>query len=174
MSPTSWVRPVLIALLCGLLSPPGPVLAVPMLNDPNGYEGFAWGAPLADSGRLTQVDSGFATKGYELKQKPPKFGEVLVDSLRFFTVHGKFGRVVVHYHGDAVHAQIMRYLQDTFGPIDRTPGQVASHLNQQYTWRGPESEINLTYDAVTQRANLFLESRTLAPRFNEFHTDSSE
>jgi hypothetical protein len=47
-------------------------------------------------------------------------------------------------------------------------------LNQQYTWRGTDTEINLTYHANTERGYIFIDSRTLAPRFNDRITDSAE
>ena len=47
-------------------------------------------------------------------------------------------------------------------------------LNQQYNWRGTETEINLTYQAGTERGYIFIDSRTLAPRFNDDITDSAE
>jgi len=65
-------------------------------------------------------------------------------------------------------------MEQRYGPLQRIPGQMMRGLNQQYTWRGTESEINLTYHASTERGFIFLESRTLAPRFNDQIGDSAE
>ena len=51
--------------------------------------------------------------------------------------------------------------------IDRSPGAASRGLDQQYNWRGPETEVNLTYGEAKQQGYLFIESRLLAPRFNE-------
>ena len=51
---------------------------------------------------------------------------------------------------------------------------MARGLNQQYNWRGSDTEINLTYQAGTERGYIFIDSRTLAPRFNDYITDSAE
>jgi hypothetical protein len=47
-------------------------------------------------------------------------------------------------------------------------------LNQQYNWRGGETEINLTYEANLDRGFIFIESRSLSPRFHDQITDSAE
>jgi hypothetical protein len=68
----------------------------------------------------------------------------------------------------------MTYLERQFGPIERIPGQMMRGLNQQYNWRGSDSEINVTYQANTERGFMFLDSRTLAPRFNDHIADSAD
>ena len=141
--------------------------AGPMTADPNGFYGFQWGALLADVQDLIKVESGEHIQKYELKQGPPKVGDAVVDSLRFVTFDGQFARVTIHYHGAQTHNTIMVHLESVFGPIDRTPGAMMRGLGQQFTWRGPQSEINLTYDGTQERGYIFIENRTLAPRFND-------
>jgi hypothetical protein len=38
-------------------------------------------------------------------------------------------------------------------------------LNQQFTWRNQNTEVNLSYRSYQDRGTVFIESRTLAPRF---------
>jgi hypothetical protein len=90
------------------------------------------------------------------------------------SIEGQFARVTIRYKGEDVHRKILAYLEEEYGPIERIPGQMMRGLNQQYTWRGDESELNLTYQASTERGFIFLDSRTLAPRFNDYITDSAE
>ena len=66
------------------------------------------------------------------------------------------------------------YLEQQFGSLERVPGQMMRGLNQQYTWRGTDTEITMTYHANTGRGFVFIDSRTLAPRFNDHITDSAE
>jgi hypothetical protein len=41
-------------------------------------------------------------------------------------------------------------------------------LNQQFNWRGPNTEANLTYQENVERGFVSIESRNLSPRFNDF------
>ena len=63
------------------------------------------------------------------------------------------------------HEQVVAYLQSRFGPIERMPGSMMRGLSQTYTWRGPETQINLTYQGMGARGFIFIESRTFAARF---------
>jgi len=81
---------------------------------------------------------------------------------------------MIRYQGDHVHRQVLRFLESRFGRLERVPGQMARGLTQQYNWRGTDTEINLTYQAGTERGYIFIDSRTLAPRFNDYITDSAE
>jgi hypothetical protein len=46
-------------------------------------------------------------------------------------------------------------------------------LNQQFTLRSDETEVRLTYQSFQERGNVFIESRTLSPRFNDVLADSA-
>src|SRR6476659_1373508 len=102
------------------------------------------GIPYAAAGTMVNdpMDSGDRIKRYERKDTAPALGDFTVDALHFFTIDGKFARVSVRYHSKSVHDQVLKYLQAQFGPIDRTPGQMARGLNQQFNWRGEDTEIN--------------------------------
>ncbi|MDC8446888.1 MAG: hypothetical protein LV473_00875 [Nitrospira sp.] len=102
-----------------------------------------------------------------MKRGPLKLGEATVDSLRFVTFDEQFARVTIHYRGNQTHNQILTHLQSLFGPIERIPGSMMRGLNQQFTWRGPNTEVNLTYQENMTRGFVSIESRTLAPRFND-------
>lgn len=146
---------------------PSSVLGGVMVNDPNGFYGIIWEAQLADVPDLIQVEAGVHIQAYELKHGLPKVGDAAVESLQFVAFDGQFARVTIHYQGSQTHNQILAHLQSLFGPIERTPGSMIRGLNQQFTWRGPLTEVNLTYDGVQERGAIFIESRTLAPRFND-------
>lgn len=165
MSTDLWARPLLFAALIGALSQPGPVLAVSMVNDPRGFGGIAWGGPFPASDAYVLAEEGPRIKGYELKQGPPPLGEARMESMRFLTVNGKFGRVVARYQGKETHAKVLAYLEATYGPLDRTPGQFSHGVAQLLNWRGPDTEINLTYDFQRERGLIFFESQTLMVDF---------
>ncbi len=169
-----WTGRILWSLILVLAGPSLEIGAVELRDDPNGYRGFVWGDSLAGHPELKQTFASDRLGEYQFKDEPPRFETIPVSSLKLATVEGQFARVIVRYQGEAVHKQMLAYLEQRFGPLDKTPGQMVRGLNQQYNWRGPESEINLTYEGQSERGFVFLDSRTLAPRFNDGITDSSE
>lgn len=158
---------VMMLLCCAELLIVPAASAVNMVNDPQGFQNIPWGAALADSPDVTQIESTTRIKQFDLKQKPPRLGDITVESLRLVSIDGKFARVVVRYRGLATHQSIMKYLQSQFGPLDLTPGQIARGLLQQFTWSGPESDVNLTYDVHRDRGLIFIENRTLVQKLDE-------
>jgi hypothetical protein len=159
-------------LLC--LSPPFLAHAVPMVDDPNGFQSLAWGVALASRPDLEVARAGPHVNEYRLREGSPSYAGVPVESLRLVSVDEQFARVTIHYQGEDRHKRILTYLEHQFGSIERIPGQMMRGLNQQYTWRGTDTEINVTYHANTERGFIFIDSRTLAPLFNDHMSDSAE
>lgn len=142
-------------------------LAVPMVNDPKGFQGITWGAALSDNPALALVDEGSRIREYAFKKNAPMFGKATVDAVKLLTIEGKFARVTIRYQGNENHEHLLDYLEATYGPLDRTPGQTMAGANQTFNWQGPETHINLNYQAHGERGFLFIESRRLAPKFTE-------
>lgn len=159
-------------LVC--LNRPSPAHAVTMMNDPNGFQAMAWGIALTTRPELEIARAGPHVNEYELKDSTPSYAGVPVERLRFLSVNEQFARVTIHYKGADRHKHILAYLEQQFGPLERVPGQMMRGLNQQYTWRGTDTEITMTYHANTERGFVFIDSRSLAPRFNDHITDSAE
>ncbi|MBI5410822.1 MAG: hypothetical protein HZA21_02405 [Nitrospirae bacterium] len=169
--------PFLLTLLLALgwtFTPINPPLtsAGDIVNDPKGFHGIQWGASLANVPGLTLVQSLERVDEYEIKEAPLQLGDAKADSVRFFTIDGGFGRVTIRYRGKKTHDSVLAYLQSQFGPADRTPGSMMRGLNQQFNWRGADTEVNLTYEAKQERGHLFIESRTLSPRFSDALADT--
>ena len=148
--------------------------AGPMVNDPNGFQNLSWGVALTMRPDLVVTRADPHVIEYQFRDGQPLFAGIPVESLRFLSVDGQFARVTIRYQGDDRHKQILTYLEQQFGSLERAPGQMMRGLNQQYNWRGTDTEINLTYHANTERGFIFIDSRTLAPRFNDLITDSAE
>ena len=167
----------LILIVLGLtlfLLRPCPTDAVSMTNDPKGFQNIAWGAALQVRTDLEPTRKGANFTEYQFKNTPPSFANIPVESLRLSTVDDQFARVTIRYQGEETHKRILAYLEREFGKTEHLPGQMLRGLNQQYNWRGIESESNLTYQASTERGFVFLDSRTLAPRFNDLLADTAE
>ncbi len=111
---------------------------------------------------------------YLHKAEPSSFAGTQMTRVLYVSIDDQFARVIIQYQGDHVHRQVLGFLENRFGRLERVPGQMARGLTQQYNWRGPDTEINLTYQAGTEHGYVFIDSRTLAPRFNDYLTDSAE
>jgi len=135
--------------------------AVPMQNDPNGFEGIPWGATFSETDTFVKVEDTGRSQTYELRTGAPLLGTVKVDSMRFVTSEGKFARVTVRYQGKATHDQILAYLQSLYGPLDRTPGQFTGGPVKFFSWTGFETDVNLRYETGTDRGIIFFESQEL-------------
>lgn len=157
----------LLILLWGSSVPVSSSLAVSMVHDPNGFEGIRWGSAFSESADFVVVENGKRIKGYELKQGPLALGLAKVDSMRFFTLDGRFARVVIRYHDRLTHDRIVAYFQSMFGPLDKTPGQITKGPVQQLYWLGEETEIVVTYRRRTDRGIIFIEHSPTALKFSE-------
>lgn len=160
---------ILITVL-GVLALVGPILpasAVPIENDPNGFETIPWGSILGEMDAFTKIDEAGRLQSYELSRKTPVLGATPVDSMRFTTFEKKLGRVTVRYTGQASHAKILSYLESTYGPLDRTPGQIAAGPIRVYTWHGMYTDVTLRFESGLERGIIFFESRTLPEKLKD-------
>lgn len=151
----------LICALFLLILQSSMAFAVPMQNDPNGFEGIPWGAAFSETDTFVKVEDTGRSQTYELKTGTPSLGPVKVDSMRYLTVGGKLARVTVRYRGKATHDQILTYLQSLYGSLDRTPGQIAGDSVKVFSWTGFETDVNLRYETGTDRGIIFFESQEL-------------
>jgi hypothetical protein len=150
-----------VLLLCST------VLAVPMTEDPNGFEGIPWGATLSESETFGKVEDAGRFKTYELKAGSPTLGPAKVESMKFITIDDKFARVTVRYQGKEAHEKILAWLQTRFGPLDRTPGQFSVGPVKFYAWQGFETEVTMRYEAQMDRGIIFFESQVLRNKVSE-------
>jgi hypothetical protein len=165
-----WPLAALFTIMIGVVV----AWAVPMTNDPKGFHDIPWGTVLSSRQDLETIRSSSHIVEYLRKEGVSSFAGAEMSSIRYVSLDDQFARVVIRYEGEQVHKQVLNHLEGRFGQLDRIPGQMARGLTQQYNWRGTDTEINLTYQAGTERGYIFIDSRTLAPRFNDDITDSAE
>jgi len=165
---------LLTLFILGLVLPPDSSSAVPMKNDPKGFQDIPWGSPLTTRRDLEVIRSGTHVTEYRMRDGVTTFAGADMTSILYLSFDDQFARVTIRYQGQSAHQQVLEFLENRYGVIQRIPGQMARGLNQQYMWRGPETEINVTYQAGTERGYIFIDSRTLAPRFNDEIGDSAE
>jgi hypothetical protein len=144
-----------------------PASAVPLINDPNGFEGIPWGTLLAEMEHFVCVEDAGRLQTYEHTNQAPAIGTAPVDSLRFTTFEKKLGRVTVRYSGKETHERILTYLQTKYGPLDRTPGQITVGPVKVYAWHGFHTEVALRFETETDRGIIFFESLTLPEKLSD-------
>ena len=164
----SLARPIIFFFL--ILTFPTLLFAVPMTQDPGGFLDLPWKISLDGRKGVSPPEGTGRVKSYQYKLEPMSIGAVPVTSIRLVTIDGKFARAVVRYEGNKTHHDFLVKLQRWFGPLDRTPGQLGAGtelLQQQFTWRGEETEINVMYDADMEQGVMYVDCRALAPEFNQ-------
>jgi hypothetical protein len=152
---------LLTAVIFCALHAATPALAVPLINDPNGFEDILWGTPLGEMEQFGHVENAGRLEIYEQTKRAPALGTIPVDSIQFTTFEKKFGRVTVRYSGSETHERILTYLQSKYGPLDRTPGQITVGPVKVYVWHGFHTEVALRFETGTDRGIIFFESLTL-------------
>jgi len=170
----SWICRISLSCLFFLLILQNTLaFGVPMQNDPNGFEGIPWGATFSETDSFVKVEDAGRSQTYELKTGTPSLGPVKIDSMRFVTSEGKFARVTVRYQGKVTHDQILVYLQSLYGPLDRTPGQIASGSVKFFSWTGFETDVKLRYEIGTDRGIIFFESQQLRRKMIDSNSDTA-
>ncbi len=164
---------IVLGIVLVLLLPVVPALAVPMENDPNGFEGIPWGAAFTESDQFVKIEDAGRVQTFELTSTPRTLGPATVESMKFNTIDGKFARVMVRYTGKETHDRLLHYLQQQFGPIDQTPGQIAGGAVRFFNWQGPDSAIILRYDLRTSQGVIFFESEAFRVKLNEGNSPST-
>ncbi|GKS57134.1 hypothetical protein YTPLAS18_06610 [Nitrospira sp.] len=157
----------LLAGLTALLLSSIPAGAVPIEHDTRDFEGIPWGATFKESETFHKVEDTGRLKAYELIGITPALGTVPVDSMRFYTAKDRFARVAVRYRSKTVHDAIMKYLENRYGELDRTPGQIAMGSVRFHNWHGEETDVTLRYKIHDEEGVIFFESQVWAPQLNE-------
>lgn len=156
----------IVTLFC-LLGWTSSGLAVPLVNDPNGFESLSWGTIWSESEQFVKIDETGRLRTYEPQGCLLMLGPTVVDSLWFTTFEDKFGRATVRYSGIGTHEEIMRYLQSKYGPVDQTPGQIAVGPVKVHVWRGVHTEVTVRFESKLERGITFFESRTLPEKLTD-------
>lgn len=151
-----------------------PALSATLIEqDPKGFFGSLWGKSLKNRSDLKEIDSVNTLHIYTNKIGIPQVEGITMESVKLYSLDGKYARALFYYEGEAIHKSLLNYLETRFGKIDNPYGSMMRGLSQQYTWRGPETEITLTYHGFRERGFLAAESRIYAPLFLDAISDNS-
>ena len=149
---------------------PGLLIAATPASQP-GFQGIPWGSPLAELPQLVLVEPDERVDIYAYKEGPPSYANGTVDYIKLYTIDDQFARVMIRYQSEATHNRIKQALESKFGKIQHNRGSMIRGLNQEYSWRLEETEINLSYRGLGERGLLMIQSRVLAPRFLDLLSD---
>ena len=149
------------------------ISGIPIDQDPNGFFGITWGNPLTNRQDLKQIDSSDSLQIYTLKQGNPHVEGIPMESVKLYSLDDQYARALFRYQGASTHKSLLQYLETRFGKTDRSYGTMMRGLNQQYTWRGPETEISITYHGFREQGFLIAESRILAPLLLDLYEEQS-
>lgn len=144
-----------------------------MGKDPQGFGGIRWGASLSKIPEFSLLEPGERFKTYVLKNALQKMGNIKVDSVKFYAVDDQFARVTIRYQGEETHKLIINDLEATFGKVKLNRGSMVRGLNQQYTWRGPDTEVDLLYRGLGEKGFITVESRVLSPAYMDILSEHS-
>jgi hypothetical protein len=159
--------------ICACLFLWTPVLGgTPIEQDPKGFFGSLWGKSLENRSDLKKIDSIDTMHIYAVKIEPPLLEDITMESVKLYVIEKKYARALFRYQGEANHKSLLQYLETQFGKALKPQGAMRG-LSQQYTWRGPETQITLTYHGFRERGFLVAESRIYAPLFLDAFTDHS-
>ena len=136
-----------------------------------GFQGIPWGSALAEMSQLVLVEPDERVDIYEYKDGPPRFANEPVEFIKLYAIDDQFARVMIRYRNEETHDRIKQALESEFGKIQHNRGSMIRGLNQEYSWRLEETEINLSYRGLGERGLLMIQSRVLAPRFLDLLSD---
>lgn len=163
-----------ILIVCTSLFLSGTAISgTPIQHDPQGFFGIPWGNSLENREDLKEIDVSHSTQIYTIAQGHPRVEGIQMESVKLYVLEKQYARALFHYKGASTHKLLLQFLETRFGKIERTYGGMMRGLNQQYTWRGPETEISITYHGFRERGLLIAESRVLAPLLIDLYDDGS-
>jgi len=163
----TFVKGVLALSVLASILVSGPVLAVRITNEPNGFNEYTWGSPLASFPALQQTrELGKAESGERISvcEKP---GEVLtlngvaLNRIHYRFVDGQLESIVLSYEGRESRDKLMQWVEEHYGKL--TPPERRLQFTQ-VEWLGEKTEVTLSYYHIRKEGTLLFISPVLRYR----------
>ncbi|HEV8539869.1 MAG TPA: hypothetical protein VGQ60_01790 [Nitrospiraceae bacterium] len=135
-----------LCFLSGLLAG-SPALAVRISNEPNGFNEYTWGSPLASFPALQQLrELGKAAGGerisvYEKPDEVLTLNGVTLNRIRYRFVDGQLASVGLSYEGRENRDKLLQWIEEHYGKV--TPAE--RRMFSQVEWIGEKTEVTLSY-----------------------------
>ena len=148
-------------------------LAGKITNEPQGFNGYTWGAPPAEYPSLKLVpDPAVANPlpGVTVFENP---GEALtVNGVTFIKVYYRFykdrlGNIQLWYEGRENREKLLKWVEDNYGKLP-----IVERKQKQIEWHGQNIVITLGYDVTNNKGGLWFTYLTLSP-FDNATTDTT-
>ena len=144
-----------------------PALAVRITNEPNGFNEYTWGSPLASFPALQQLrELGKAESGERISvyEKP---GEVVIlngvplSRIRYRFVDGQLESIVLSYEGRENRDKLLQWVEEHYGKV--TPAERRLQITQ-VEWLGEKTEVTLSYYHTKKEGTLLFISPAIRYR----------
>ena len=151
-----------------------PVGAAKIPDDPNGFNGYIWGTPLAKFPAFKLIKNLGSTDFvkdigvYENPGETLTLNEVSLATIRYRFVENQLESISLRYTGRENRDKLVRWLEEHCGKLTSHERKMINAI----LWSGDKTTINLKYDVVTQQGTLYFFSQALSHRFNEAHQAS--
>jgi len=165
------VRVLAVALIFVMGASIVPARAAKILDDPNGFNGYTWGTPLAKFPGfklIRDLGSTDFVKDVGLYENPGEtftLNEVPLVMIRYRFVENQLESISLRYTGRENRDKLVRWLEEQYGKLTAPERRMVNAL----PWYGDQTVINLKYDVVTKEGMLYFFSKALSHRFNEVH-----
>jgi len=151
-----------------------PVGAAKIPDDPNGFNGYIWGTPLAKFSTFRLVkdlgSTDFVKNAgvYENPGETLTLNEVSLVTIRYRFVENQLESISLRYTGRENRDKLVRWLEEHYGKLTSHERKMINAI----LWSGDKTTVNLKYDVVTQQGTLYFLSRILSHKFDEAHQAS--
>ena len=122
--------------------------AVRITNEPNGFNEYTWGAPLASFPALQQTRELGRAEGGERINVYEKPGEVLtlngvtLNRIRYRFVDSQLESIALSYEGRESRDKLLQWVEEHYGKL--TPPERRVQFTQ-VEWLGEKTEVTLSY-----------------------------
>ena len=153
-----------LCILAGF--PSAPAEAVRIQDDPNGFNGYTWGASRASYPSLRHVKDLGSTESGERISVYEKPGEVvtlngaLLAGIRYRFVDDRLESIVLSYEGRENRDNVLRWVEEHYGKLTLPERRML----RQVEWHGDKTEVTLTFNHITKEGMLLFISLAFRER----------
>jgi hypothetical protein len=143
-------------------------------EDPNGFNGHQWGAPLAAYPGFKHLQdlgsTDFVAKAgvYENPEEVLTLNDVPIKAVRYRFINEQMESINLRYEGRNNRERLMAWLEERFGKLSLSERKMLNSVQ----WFGDKTTVTLTYNPRTQEGAVWFTSQVLNHLFNDIHQGS--
>jgi hypothetical protein len=140
-------------------------------EDPDGFNGHRWGAPLATYPSFKQLQdlgsTDFVAKAgvYENPGEVLTLNDVPIKAVRYRFINEQMESIHLRYEGRDNRERLIAWLEERFGKLSTFERKMLNSVQ----WFGDKTTVTLTYNPRTQEGGLWFMSQALNHLFNDIH-----